>query len=117
ENNPGKLGWQKMFDYLSAQPDIFEVILSGGDPMTLKDSLLSHFYENLARIPHIQYVRIHSRLLSVIPNRVTPALTRLLAEKRFKQTVVLHINHHREIDAAVIKAVDRLRDVGVTVFN
>jgi EF-P beta-lysylation protein EpmB len=117
ENNPGKLGWQKIFDYLSAQPDIFEVILSGGDPMTLKDSLLSHFYENLGRIPHIQYVRIHSRLLSVIPTRVTPELTALLAAKRFRHTVVLHINHPREIDTAVIDSVARLRDVGVTVFN
>lgn len=117
DNNPGQLGWKKIFDYLSAKSDIFEVILSGGDPMTVKDGPLQHFYENLSKIPHIQYVRIHSRLLSVIPSRVTPALMQLLAIKRFKHTVVLHINHPREVDAALISAVERLRSVGVIVFN
>jgi L-lysine 2,3-aminomutase len=117
DNNPGQAGWEKIIAYLSAQPDIAEVILSGGDPMTVKDGPLGHFYTQLADIPHIQFVRIHSRLLSVIPSRVTPALTQLLSTKRFTHSIVLHINHPREIDAALISAVAQLRAVGVTVFN
>ncbi|MEY3182983.1 MAG: hypothetical protein RLZ35_968, partial [Pseudomonadota bacterium] len=117
ENNPGKLGWKTILDYLSQQPDIIEVILSGGDPMTIKDASLHYFYEQLSHIPHIQYVRIHSRLLGLIPNRVTPELLTLFSTTRFKHTVVLHINHPREIDKPLADAVSRLRDTGVTVFN
>ncbi|HEX4046068.1 MAG TPA: 4Fe-4S cluster-binding domain-containing protein, partial [Gammaproteobacteria bacterium] len=62
ENNPGRLGWDKIMDYLHADDSISEVILSGGDPLAVNDGLLRQFSDLLSTIPHIKRLRLHTRL-------------------------------------------------------
>ncbi|MBI5618105.1 MAG: EF-P beta-lysylation protein EpmB [Gammaproteobacteria bacterium] len=116
----GKLGDDKLaaaFATLAADASISEIILSGGDPLTLKDDALARVVARLARIPHVRRLRIHTRLPVVIPNRVTDGLLAVLTRTRLKPVVVLHVNHAREIDAALVAAAHRLTTAHVPVFN
>ena len=73
EASPG--GWQPALGHLAASPDIREVILSGGDPLSISDQRLAALVHRLEQIPHLQRLRIHSRLPVVLPARVDEALT------------------------------------------
>lgn len=102
---------------LADAPEINEVILSGGDPLVRTDESLRQLIEELAAIPHIKRLRIHTRLPVVIPQRVTPGLLQCLADTRLQTVMVLHINHPQEIDSAVSLAAHRIRRQGVTLLN
>ncbi len=104
-------------DYLRQQPDISEVILSGGDPLSLSDSKLDSLISRLEEIPHIQRLRLHTRLPVIIPDRITDRLCKKLYSSRLKTIVVLHINHHREIDTTVKDACKRLQNSNCTLLN
>lgn len=101
ENNPGKREWQQAFEYIASDPSIHEVILSGGDPLTLDDDYLAWFLEQLSPILHIKIIRIHTRLPIIIPERVTPELLNILTNTRLKSVMVIHCNHPQEIDENV----------------
>lgn len=116
EGLPGR-GWDAAVDYLASDPEIAEVILSGGDPLTLPDDRLADLALRLATVPHLRRLRVHTRLPVVLPERVVPALTDWLAGGRLRPVVVIHANHAREIDGAVAAAVGRLRSAGVPVLN
>lgn len=107
EHAPGRL--QEAYAYLRAQPDIHEVILSGGDPLSLDDARLASVLDALEQIPHLQTLRIHTRLPIAIPQRVTTALTQRLQSSRLRCVVVVHSNHAREIDSDVRVALESLR--------
>ena len=96
---------------------IDEVILSGGDPLSLSDARLSALVVAIAAIPHVTTLRLHSRTVLAIPDRVTPALVALLAGTRLTVVIVTHSNHEREISADVAAALGRLRAAGVTLLN
>ncbi|MDX1588168.1 MAG: EF-P beta-lysylation protein EpmB [Oleiphilaceae bacterium] len=97
--------------------DINEVILSGGDPLTMNDRQLGPLARELAAMPQIRRLRIHTRLPVVIPQRVDQALLEWLSALSVPMVMVLHINHPREIDQAVREAMRRLRGAGVTLLN
>jgi EF-P beta-lysylation protein EpmB len=107
----GALGW------LAADPSISEVILSGGDPLSLPDDRLAELAGRLAAIPHLRRLRVHTRLPVVVPERVDRPLLDWLAGGRLAPVVVIHANHAREIDPAVRAALGRLRRAGVTLLN
>ncbi len=109
--------WQPACDWLRNTPSIEEVIYSGGDPLSLNDAKLAQLTERLAEIPHLQRLRIHTRLPVVLPSRVTSALLDWLTGSRLRPVVVLHVNHPRELDDAVRAACHRLRQRGVTLLN
>jgi EF-P beta-lysylation protein EpmB len=109
--------WDAAVDYLAGDPSIHEVILSGGDPLTLTDGRLAELARRLAAVPHLRRLRVHSRLPVVLPERVDEALLAWLAGGRLQPVMVIHANHGREIDTAVAAAVGRLRDAGVPVLN
>ncbi len=116
-NTPGAAGWQDVVDYISQDPTITEVILSGGDPLILKDNTLKALIERLESIPHLQILRLHTRIPVVLPERITPTLIHLLGSSRLKSIIVIHCNHPREIDRHVQFALDSLHRAGIILLN
>jgi len=104
-------------DDLLADPDIGEIILSGGDPLLLSDRELAQITERLAASDRRVTLRLHTRLPVVIPDRVTDALLEALGADGPAVVLVLHANHPREIDGPTARAIGRLRATGVTVLN
>lgn len=102
---------------IASDPSLGEVILSGGDPLMLDDPSLGSLLARLDAIPHLQRLRIHSRLPVVLPERVTPRLCRLLGARRLSPVLVIHANHPRELDDTVARALTRLRAAGVALLN
>lgn len=109
--------WQPAIEQIAADHSVEEVILSGGDPLTLVDSLLSQLVMVLQRIPHLKRLRIHTRLPIVIPERVTDDMIGWLTGSRLAPLVVIHANHVRELDASVAHALAKLVDAGIPVLN
>ncbi|WP_148863489.1 EF-P beta-lysylation protein EpmB [Marinobacter fonticola] len=102
---------------LHDSPEINEIIFSGGDPLAINDQRLAAWSEDLAAIPHLKRLRIHTRLPVVIPQRIDDTFMRWFGDNPLQKVVVLHINHAREIDANVHNAMQRLRSAGVTLLN
>jgi EF-P beta-lysylation protein EpmB len=115
--NAAKGGWQEAVAAIAADPDIDEVILSGGDPLSLTTSKLAELTEALAGIGHIKRLRIHSRLPVVLPERVDEELVRWLAALPWPVAFVIHANHANEFDASVDAALSRLRASGAQLLN
>jgi len=106
----------KGLDYIARHPEVNEVILSGGDPLTMSDALLGDILERLRRIPHIEVVRIGSRAPVVLPERITAAFCELLS--RYQPLYFLtHFNHPDELCQESIEACTRLVRAGVPVVN
>jgi lysine 2,3-aminomutase len=102
--------------YVAAHPEIWEVILSGGDPLVLSPRRLAAVMQRLGAIAHVKIVRVHTRVPAVDPARVTPALVRALKASGKTTYVVLHANHARELTAAARAACARLVDAGVPML-
>ncbi len=109
--------WRPAIRQIAADHSIEEVILSGGDPLTLVDGLLEQLVGELERIPHLKRLRVHTRLPIVIPERVTDELLAWLTGSRLAPVVVVHANHPREIDNDVAAALTKLIQAGVPVLN
>jgi EF-P beta-lysylation protein EpmB len=109
--------WESALAAIAADPSIDELILSGGDPLTLPDAQLAALVAEAAAIPHLVRLRVHTRLPVVLPTRVDDGLLGWLAGGRLSPVVVIHANHPAEIDAAVAAACGRLRSAGITVLN
>lgn len=103
--------------YIAADESIAEVILSGGDPLSLHDPRLDGLIRRLADIPHLRRLRIHTRLPIVIPARVTGGLLEALTATRLLPALVVHTNHAQEIDDNVRRAMHTLKERGVTLLN
>ncbi|MFC7300265.1 EF-P beta-lysylation protein EpmB [Cognatiluteimonas weifangensis] len=110
-------GWQDAVALIAADPDIEEVILSGGDPLSLATPKLAELTDALAGLPHIRRLRIHSRLPVVLPERVDAALLAWLGALPWPLAFVIHANHGNEFDAGVDAALARLRAAGATLLN
>ena len=115
--NAARDGWRAAIEYIASDDSLREVILSGGDPLTLSDAKLARLVDALAALPHVQRLRLHSRLPIVLPERVTGDLCALLGRTRLAPVVVVHANHPNEIDAHVTEALARLRESGITLLN
>lgn len=118
EEQSGDLGrWREALQHLAADPSIRELILSGGDPLSLGDARLAQLTGELARIPHLETLRIHTRQPVVLPERVDAGLLAWMRALPWRVVVVLHVNHPNEIDAQVASAFAALRDTGATLLN
>jgi EF-P beta-lysylation protein EpmB len=111
------LDWQPAFEEIADDPTLHEVILSGGDPLTLVDRALAAFVFKLAAIPHVRRLRIHTRLPIVIPERVTNELVEMLCDTRLTPIVVVHANHAHELDEHVAAALAKLANAGIVLLN
>ncbi len=116
-NIPSRTNWNNALNYILQNNFIEEVILSGGDPLILKDHLLAEFIAQLEKIPHVERLRIHTRLPIVIPQRVTDELIHYLTQSRFQTIVVVHCNHPNEIDESVFSALKKLHNSHITLLN
>jgi len=107
--------------YIAKTTELWEVILTGGDPLVLSDGRLAEILDRLRAIEHVKVLRVHTRAPAVLPARVTDELAALLAGPRTRPRkpvwVVLHVNHVRELTPAAEEAIDRLADRGVPLLN
>ncbi|RYF92831.1 MAG: lysine-2,3-aminomutase-like protein [Caulobacteraceae bacterium] len=103
--------------YIAARPDIWEVIVTGGDPLVLSPRRLRETMDRLAAIPHVKIVRFHTRIPVVTPEAVTDALVAALRAPGKTTWVALHANHPREMTAAARAACARLVDGGVAMVS
>ena len=110
-------GWQPVIAKLRADPQIQEVILSGGDPWSLSDRRLAQLTDALQAVPHVRRLRVHTRHPVVLPERVDAGLLAWLARIPLQKVVVIHANHANEIDAQVRRACADLAAAGATVLN
>ncbi|WP_419419972.1 EF-P beta-lysylation protein EpmB [Legionella sp. D16C41] len=117
DNNPGKEGWQKIIQYLQENPSIYEVILSGGDPLVAPDKMLEELIKQLEAIEHIKILRIHTRIPIVLPERITDAFLQLLKATSLHKIIVLHCNHAQEIDSQVKVVCRKLIEADCTLLN
>lgn len=117
DNRLTKENIQNIIAYLTANPDINEVILSGGDPLIATDYYLARLTEQLTNIPHIKRLRIHSRLPIMIPERITDELIAWFAHPHRQNILVLHCNHPNELDNNTEQAMKKLRQAGITLLN
>ena len=117
EETAARDGWREAVQAIRADPSIDEVILSGGDPLSLTTSRLAELTGALAGIGHLKRLRIHTRLPMVLPQRVDAPLLQWLAELPWPVAVVIHANHANEFDASVDGALAGLRDAGARLLN
>ncbi len=110
-------GWREAAHAIAADPSIDEVILSGGDPLSLSTPKLAELTALLNGIGQLRRLRIHTRLPVVLPERVDLPLLAWLRSLPWQKVMVIHANHANEFDAGVDDALDRLRGSGVTLLN
>ncbi|MEN5265821.1 EF-P beta-lysylation protein EpmB [Stenotrophomonas sp. TWI587] len=115
--NAAREGWRDAVEAIAQDPDIDEVILSGGDPLSLATHKLVELTQALKQIPHLRRLRIHSRLPVVLPERVDDELVQWIASLPWPVAFVIHANHANEFDASVDAAMARLRAAGATLLN
>ncbi len=113
----GRRWWAAALTHLASEPSVDELILSGGDPLTLPDTQLAALVADAENVPSLTRLRIHSRLPVVLPERVDDALSAWIRATRLRVVVVIHANHAREIAPDVSAACRRLAAAGAIVLN
>ena len=108
--------WEPAFKYLQEHTEIRDVLLSGGDPLLFSDDRLDKLLTRLRSIPHLQFLRIGSRIPIFLPQRITPALCEML-KKHHPLFISIHTNHPRELTSEVRDALGRLADAGIPLGN
>ena len=110
---PGSLRrWQPALDYIRAHPAVRDVLISGGDPLTLGDDRLEALVQAVHAIPHVEMIRIGTKIPAVLPQRITPALVNML--RRYHPLYFsIHFTHHAECTPEVAQACRRLADAGI----
>jgi len=107
-----KRQWDQAIAYIEAHTEIRDVLLSGGDPLTLADDTLDYLLGRLRAIPHVEFLRIGTKVPVVLPMRVTRDLTRML-RKHHPLWMSIHFTHPNELTPEVTEAVTRLADAGI----
>ena len=104
--------WERAIAYIEATPTIRDVLLSGGDPLTLSDAKIEWLLTRLRRIPHVELLRLGTKVPAVLPQRITPGLVRIL--KRYHPFwMSVHFTHPDELTPEVQQACGRLADAGI----
>lgn len=114
---PDTRDWKRILDLLGKDPSIRELILSGGDPLTLSDSRLKSLVDEFSQVKHLKTLRIHSRMPVVIPQRVCAEMLDWISKATIRIVLVVHINHPDEIDQQVTQSINALTEAGVYLLN
>ena len=115
--NAARGQWAEAVASIANDPTIDEVILSGGDPLSLATPKLVELTDQLAQIPHVRRLRIHTRLPVVLPERVDAELLAWLRGLPWPVALVIHANHANEFDRSVFEAMADLRSTGISLLN
>ncbi|MGI9323931.1 MAG: lysine-2,3-aminomutase-like protein [Pseudomonadales bacterium] len=107
----------QIFDYVAARPEIWEVIVSGGDPLALSSRRLAALIDRLKQIDHVRVLRFHSRVPVAAPSLINAELVAALASAKQATYVLVHANHANELNAAAKAACERLRRSGITLLS
>ncbi len=108
--------YEAAFRYLEAHTEVRDVLLSGGDPLLFSDGKLERILQRLRAIPHLEFLRIGSRVPIFLPQRITPELCAML-KKYHPLFMSVHVNHPRELTVEVKAALERLADSGIPLGN
>jgi lysine 2,3-aminomutase len=103
--------YQQALDYIASHREIRDVLLSGGDPLTMRDERLDWLLGRLRQIPHVEFVRIGTKVPAVLPQRITASLVAML--RRHKVWMSIHFMHPAELTPEVEQACDRIADAGI----
>ena len=117
ENLPTQNDWQAISAYITAHPAVNEVILSGGDPLSLSNRRLLEIFTTLEALPQVQTIRIHTRVPVMIPERLDEPLLARFANSRCHIVTVIHANHPNEIDQETQIFLGKAKKAGVTLLN
>ena len=117
KDNPNTHRFESALKFCHDDTSINEVILSGGDPLSLEDELLEYLFSAFSEIPHIKTIRLHTKFPSIIPKRVTPHLLSVLAHSNLNKVCVFHINHPDEINAEFCDAVLAIKKTDTVTLN
>ena len=117
KHRPDDRQWQHAVEYIATHPGINEVILSGGDPLSLSTRRLSEITDALCNISHLRRLRIHSRLPIVLPSRIDADFLAWLSSLPWQAVLVTHCNHANELGTDVHNALAAIRQTGTTLLN
>ena len=111
---PERDGWLRCLAYIREHTQVRDVLVSGGDPLTLSDDTLGWLLESLRAIPHVEIIRLGTKAPAVLPQRITPALVRML-RRHHPLLMSLHVTHPDELTAEMVRACNRLADAGIVL--
>lgn len=117
EYDVGIKGFEDSLRKIACDKTIEEVILSGGDPLSLDDSILAGLVSQLEDIPHVKKLRFHTRFPIGIPERIERSLLDILSHTRLQVWFCIHTNHPRELDEDIFVALRRVQKLGIPVIN
>ena len=106
--------YESAFEYIRQHPEVRDVILSGGDPMMLSDRRLEFIFQNLRAIPHVEIIRLGSRITAHLPERITPEFCEMV-QKYHPIYMNTHFNHPSELTPNTVASLDRLSKAGVVL--
>ena len=115
--SPQQASFQEEFAIIKEDTTLTEIILSGGDPLSLSHSTLENLIRELDVIPHLKKVRFHTRFPIGIPERIDAPFLELLASLRMQTIFVIHCNHPKELDEDVIASLKKIQKLGIPVLN
>ena len=110
-------GFEAELNYIASHSDLKEIILSGGDPLSLSNASLYDLLGSIGRIPHIRRIRFHTRFPIGIPERIDEPLLNMLAQIRQQVFFVIHCNHPKELDADITCALKKIAHLGIPLLN
>lgn len=112
-----KSTFEKEIQDIAKDPSLYEIILSGGDPLSLSDDHLRNVVKSLEKIPHLKLLRFHTRFPIGIPERITKSFLSILKNTRLQVTFVLHINHLKEFDPDITLALKQISQLGIPILS
>ena len=109
--------WSQIRDYIRKHPDVNEVIFSGGDPLLVSDSTLTRYFEELAALPQLKRIRLHTRVPIVLPERLTDAFFSVCESASLPLIVMVHSNHPQELSQELCDRLKAFSETGVRLYN
>ncbi len=117
DSSPKKHMFEKALAFCEQDTSVNEIILSGGDPLSLEDAMLAYLFKSIENIKHIKTIRLHTKYPSIFPQRITPELLDVLNNSSLNKVCVFHINHPDEVTAKFCEAAQKIKHTNTTTLN